>query len=59
MSVEVDILQSPASNDETAHLADLIEGVAGEFHNSNIPGFGISGVDLEASTLRMGGAVGW
>ena len=31
MSVEVDILPIANSNDETAHLADLIEGVAGEF----------------------------
>jgi hypothetical protein len=31
MSVEVDILPIADSNDETARLADLIEGVAGEF----------------------------
>jgi hypothetical protein len=31
MSIEVDILPIADSNDETARLADLIEGVAGEF----------------------------
>ena len=31
MSVEVDILPIADDNDETARLADLIEGVAGEF----------------------------
>jgi hypothetical protein len=31
MSVEVDILPIANSNDKTARLADLIEGVAGEF----------------------------
>ncbi len=31
MSVEVDILPIADSNDETARLADEIEGVAGEF----------------------------
>jgi hypothetical protein len=31
MSVEVGILPIADSNDETARLADLIEGVAGEF----------------------------
>jgi hypothetical protein len=61
MSVEVDILPIANSNDETAHLADLIEGVAGEFSTfEQLHGFSIDGVDLETSTLpRMGGAVGW
>jgi hypothetical protein len=31
MSVEIDILPLADSNDETARLADLIEGVAGEW----------------------------
>lgn len=31
MSIEVDILPIAKSNDETARLADLSEGVAGEF----------------------------
>jgi Nucleotidyltransferase of unknown function (DUF6036) len=31
MSIEVDILPIADSNAETARLADLIEGVAGEF----------------------------
>lgn len=30
MSVEIDILPLADTNEETAHLADLIEGVAGE-----------------------------
>ncbi len=30
MSIKFDILPIPDSNDETARLADLIEGVAGE-----------------------------
>jgi hypothetical protein len=34
MSVEVDILPIADDNDETARLADLIEGVAGEFSRS-------------------------
>lgn len=34
MSMEVDILPIAADNDETARLADLIEGVAGEFSPS-------------------------
>ncbi len=31
MSTEVDILPIADSNDETARLADVIEGIAGEF----------------------------
>jgi hypothetical protein len=47
-SVEVDILPSADSNDETARLADLIEGVAGEFSTFEaLHGFSIHGVDLE------------
>jgi hypothetical protein len=52
MSVEVDILPIADSNDETARLADLIEGVAGEFSTfEELHGFGIDGVDLEMSAL--------
>ena len=52
MSVEVDILPIADDNDETARLADLIEGVAGEFSPfEELHGFGIDGVDLETSAL--------
>jgi hypothetical protein len=52
MSVEVDILPIANSNDETARLADLIEGVAGEFSTfEELHGFSIDGVDLETSVL--------
>jgi hypothetical protein len=44
--------RSPDSNDETARLADLIEGVAGEFSAfEELHGFSIDGVDLETSAL--------
>ena len=52
MSVEVDILPIADNNDETARLADLIEGVAGEFSTFEaVHGFSIDGVDLETSVL--------
>jgi hypothetical protein len=52
MSVEVDILPIAESNDEAARLADLIEGVAGEFSTfEELHGFSIDGVDLETSAL--------
>jgi hypothetical protein len=52
MSVEVDILPIADSNDETARLADLIEGVAGDFSTfEELHGFSIDGVDLETSAL--------
>jgi hypothetical protein len=52
MSVEVDILPIADSNDETARLADLMEGVAGEFSTfEELHGFSIDGVDLETSAL--------
>jgi hypothetical protein len=55
MSVEVDIMPIANSNDETARLADLIEGVAGEFSRfEQLHGFSIDGVDLETSTLPDG-----
>jgi len=34
MSAEIDILPIADDNDETARLADLVEGVAGEFSRS-------------------------
>jgi hypothetical protein len=56
MSVEVDILPIADSNDETARLADLIEGVAGEFSTfEELHGFSIDGVDLETSVARSVG----
>ena len=55
MSVEVDILPVAADNEETARLADLIEGVAGEFSPfEELHGFSIDGVDLETSALPAG-----
>ena len=52
MSGEVDILPIADSNDETARLADLIGGVAGEFSTFEaLHGFSIDGVDLETSAL--------
>jgi len=50
MSVEVDILPNADGNDETARLADLIEGVAGEFSPfEELHGFSIDGVDLDTA----------
>lgn len=55
MSVEVDILPIADSNHETARLADLIEGVAGEFSPfEELHGFSIDGVDLETAVLPSG-----
>ena len=55
ISVEIDILPIADSNVETARLADLIEGVAGEFSTfEELHGFGIDGVDLETSALPEG-----
>jgi hypothetical protein len=55
MSIEVDILPIADDNQETARLADLIEGVAGEFSPfEELHGFGIDGVDLETSALPEG-----
>jgi len=55
MSIEVDILPIADSNDETARLADLIEGVAGEFSPfEELHGFGIDGVDLGTAVLADG-----
>jgi hypothetical protein len=55
MSVEVDILPIADDNDETARLADLIEGVAGEFSPfEELHGFSIDGVDLTTPALPVG-----
>ena len=55
MSIEVDVLPIADGNEETARLADLIEGVAGEFSPfEELHGFSIDGVDLETSSLPDG-----
>jgi len=55
MSVEIDILPIADSDDETARLADLIEGIAGEFSSfEELHGFSIDGVDLETAILPDG-----
>lgn len=55
MSIEVDILPIADDNDQTAALADIIEGVAGEFSPfEQLHGFSIDGVDLETSVLPEG-----
>jgi hypothetical protein len=55
MSVEVDILPIADDDDETTRLADLIEGVAGEFSPfEELHGFSIDGVDLSTSALPEG-----
>ncbi len=55
MSIEIDVLPIAESNDETARLADLIEGVAGEFSPfEQTHGFNIDGVDLSTPALPDG-----
>lgn len=55
MSLEVDILPIADDNAETGRLADLIEGVAGEFSPfEQLHGFSIDGVDLSTSALTDG-----
>jgi hypothetical protein len=55
MSIEIDILPIAPDNEETARLADMIEGVAGEFSSfEELHGFSIDGVDLETSVLPDG-----
>jgi hypothetical protein len=55
MSVEVDILPIGRDSVETARLADVIEGVAGEFSPfERLHGYSIDGVDLETSALPEG-----
>lgn len=54
-SMEIDVLPIADTNEETAGLADEIEGVAGEFSPcEDICGFSIDGVDLEPSALPAG-----
>jgi hypothetical protein len=55
MSAEIDILPIADDNKETGRLADLIEGVAGEFSSfEQLHGFSIDGVDLETAVLPDG-----
>lgn len=55
MSVEVDILPVADDNQETLRLADLIEGVAGEWSPfEELHGFSLDGVDLDTSALPDG-----
>lgn len=55
MSMEIDILPIAEGNEETARLADLIEGVAGEFSSfEQLHGFSIDGVDLSTAILPNG-----
>lgn len=55
MSMEIDILPIADTNEETARLADLIEGIAGELSPfEDLHGFSIDGVDLRTSVLPSG-----
>lgn len=55
VSREVDILPIAGDAEETARLADVIEGVAGEFSPFEaLHGFSIDGVDLGTSVLPDG-----
>lgn len=55
MSIEIDVLPLADNNQETARLADLIEGVAGEFSPfEQTHGFSIDGVDMTTSALPDG-----
>ncbi len=55
MSIEIDILPLADHSDETARLADLIEGVAGEWSSfEEQHGFSIDGVDRETAVLPDG-----
>lgn len=55
MSAEIDILPLADSNDETARLADLIEGVAGEWSPfEEQHGYSLDGVDLTTAILPAG-----
>jgi hypothetical protein len=52
MSTEIDILPLGTDNEETARLADMIEGVAGEWSSfEQQHGFSIDGVDLDTAVL--------
>jgi hypothetical protein len=55
MSVEIDILPIAPTSTETSRLADLNEGVAGEFSPfEELHGFSIDGVDLDTAILPTG-----
>lgn len=55
MSIEIDILPIADDNDETARLADLIEGIAGEWSPfEEQHGFSIDGVDHTTAVLPDG-----
>lgn len=55
LSREIDVLPIADTNEKTAELADVIEGVAGEFSPfEDMHGFSIDGVDLETSALPDG-----
>lgn len=55
MSAEIDILPIADDHDEVARMADLVEGVAGEFSPfAELHGFSIDGVDLETAILPTG-----
>jgi hypothetical protein len=55
MSVEIDILPIAAGEEEIVQLADLIEGIAGEFSPfEELHGFSIDGVDLSTAVLAAG-----
>jgi len=55
VSMEIGVLPIAETNEETARLADDIEGVAGEFSPfERLHGFSIDGVDLETSALPAG-----
>jgi hypothetical protein len=54
-SIEVDILPIADTDEETAALADAIEGVAGELSPfEDLQGFSIDGVDLSTPALPAG-----
>jgi hypothetical protein len=55
MSVEIDILPIADDNEEIGRLADLIEGVAGEFSPfEELHGLSIDGVELDTAVLADG-----
>jgi hypothetical protein len=55
MSAEIDILPLGSDGGDTARLADLIEGVAGEWSPfEEMHGFSIDGVDLDTAVLPDG-----
>ena len=55
VSMEIDVLPIADSNEETARLADDIEGIAGELSPFEaLHGFSIDGVDLGTSAVPHG-----